>query len=275
MHLTTAAQLRVPHLYHYQAYNADYLREVIVNGTLHFSRPSDFNDPWDCKPWYDADSIADPDVFERHVQWYIGVTRKHRPDIPIDQVNERARFFRRDPSALAAKIQEFSLAMGEAINAQYRVYCLSTQSNCELMWAHYTQKHRGVCLEFSVANELFCTAFPVHYALAYPRFLMTNHSGSDQHIAPLLSKSSAWSYENEFRLISDERGDPKDTIVTRAGKRDMPLKSLTAVILGCLAPESTKQSIIQMIAEAPNRPALRRAVRMRNQFRLMIADEQV
>jgi hypothetical protein len=143
------------------------------------------------------------------------------------------------------------------------------------MWAHYAQKHQGVCLEFSVANELFCSAFPVQYALTYPRFSMTDHAGPEQQIAPLLSKSSAWNYEDEFRLISDENGDPKDTIVTTAGKKDIPSKSLTAVILGCLAPDSTKRSIIQMIAESRHRPALKRAVRIRNQYKLMIADEPV
>ncbi|MFZ0457794.1 MAG: DUF2971 domain-containing protein [Rhodoplanes sp.] len=275
MHLTTAAKLRVPHLYHYQAFNVKYLREVIVGGTLHFSKPSDFNDPWDCRPWYDFDGIADPEILEQHVQWYVGVSQKHRPDISIEQVNERANFFRQNPPALTAKIREFSQAMGDAINAQYRVYCLSTKSDCELMWAHYAQKHQGICLEFSVANELFCTAFPVQYALTYPHFFMTDHAGPEQQIAPLLSKSSAWNYEDEFRLISDEKGDPKDTIVTTAGKKDIPSKSLTAVILGCLAPDSTKQSIIQMIAESRHRPALKRAVRMRNQYKLMIADEPV
>lgn len=275
MPLTTAAKLRIPYLYHYQAINTEFLREVIACGVLHFSKPSDFNDPWDCRPWYDFGGIADPEILEEHVQWYVSVTRKHRPDIPIEQVNERANFFRQNSPALAAKIREFSQAMGEAIDAQYRVYCLSPKADCELMWAHYAQKHQGVCLEFSVANELFCSAFPVRYALAYPRFCMTDHAGPEQQIAPLLSKSSAWSYEAEFRLIADEKGDPKDIIVTRAGKKDIPPKSLTAVILGCLVPESTKQSISRLIAESRHPPALKRAVRMHDQYMLRITDERV
>ena len=39
MHLTTAAKIRAPHLYHYQAFNVGYLREVIVGGTLFFCHP--------------------------------------------------------------------------------------------------------------------------------------------------------------------------------------------------------------------------------------------
>ena len=89
---------------------------------------------------------------------------------------------------------------------------------------------------FLSLTNFFVQHFRFEYALTYPRFFMTDHAGPEQQIAPLLSKSSAWNYEDEFRLISDEKGDPKDTIVTTAGKKDIPSKSLTAVILGCLAP---------------------------------------
>jgi len=270
MTLRNAAAHGYQYLYHYQSFNADYLREVIVDGVIHFSKPSDFNDPWDCRPWFDFECLADAEILEQHVQWYIEVSRKHRPDIPAEQVQQTADAYRRDPSALAAKVREFSRALASAMDARYRVYCLSPRSTSELMWSHYAAKHQGVCLEFAVRNELFCTALPVTYAESYPRFFMTGFSGLDEQIAPLLTKSAVWSYEQEFRLISDEEGNPRDTIVTVGGKKTMPLKSLTAVILGCLAPVSTKESIAQMIGASPHRPLLKRAVRAESRYELTI-----
>jgi hypothetical protein len=44
-------------------------------------------------PWYDFDAITDPEILEQHVQWYVDISQKHRPHIPIEQVNERASFF--------------------------------------------------------------------------------------------------------------------------------------------------------------------------------------
>jgi hypothetical protein len=141
------------------------------------------------------------------------------------------------------------------------------------MWSHYATKHQAVCLEFAVRNELFCNALPVQYAETYPRFLMTGFPGEEQHIAPLLTKSATWSYEQEFRLISDEKGDPRDTIVTAGGKKKIPPRSLTAVILGCLTPQSTKEAIIELITMSPHRPLIKTAMRMQNKYQLMISEQ--
>jgi hypothetical protein len=270
MTLRNAAAHGHQHLYHYQSFNIDYLREVIVDAVIHFSKPSDFNDPWDCRPWFDFECLADPEILEQHVQWYIEISRKHRPDIPADRVRQTADAYRRDPSALASKVREFSQALAHAMDARYRVYCLSPRSNSELMWAHYATKHRAVCLEFAVRNELFCTALPITYTESYPHFFMTGFSGPEEHIAPLLTKSAVWSYEQEFRLISDEEGDPRDTIVTAGGKKAIPLMSLTAIILGCLAPDWIKQSIAEMISASPHRPLLKTVVRAENRYELTI-----
>jgi hypothetical protein len=269
--LQTAATLGLEHLYHYQSFNLDYLREVIVGGVIHFSKPSDFNDPWDCRPWFDFECLSDTKALEQHVEWYIEVSRKHRPEIPADVIQKNADEYRRNPNALAAKIREFSQVMASAIDVQYRMYCLSPKPDCELMWSHYAAKHQAVCLEFAVRNELFCNALPVQYAEIYPRFLMTGFSGPEEHLAPLFTKSAAWSYEQEFRLISDEKGDPRHTIVTTEGKKSIPPRSLTAVILGCLAPQSTKQAIVELIAVSPHRPVLKTAARMQDKYQLMIS----
>lgn len=100
---------------------------------------------------------------------------------------------------------------------------------------------------------------------------MTGFGGTDEHLAPLLSKSAAWSYENEFRLIGDEKGDPKHSIVTVAGKVSLPPRSLTAVILGCLAPEATKKAVAEMVASSPHKPQLKIATRMKHQYQLVIS----
>jgi hypothetical protein len=268
----TAAALRLDRLYHYQSFNLEYLREVIVEGVLHFSRPSDFNDPWDCRPWFDFECLADPAIHEEHVQWYLDVSRKHRPDIPEAQLQRSADVYRNDRDALAAKIQEFSKSIGDVMNTQYRMYCLSPKADCELMWAHYGAKHQAVCLEFAVRNEFFCSAFQVEYSQTYPQFFMTGFAGATEHLAPLLTKSAAWSYEQEFRLLSDENGDPRHTIVTAGGKTPIPLMSLKAVILGCLAPESTRAAITELIAASPHRPLLKTAVRMNNKYQLIITE---
>jgi hypothetical protein len=38
--------------------------------------------------------------------------------------------------------------------AERRIYCLTPKADSTLMWSHYADNHCGVCLEFSVANNM-------------------------------------------------------------------------------------------------------------------------
>ena len=266
-----AGKLGIDRLFHYQSFRPDFAREVVVDGVLHFSKPSDFNDPWDCKPWFDSEGLKDPMIFEDHLRYYIDITRKHRRDISEDAIAQSVENFRANPALLAAKIPEFSEAMGAAINEQYRVYCVTPKPNSELMWAHYAAKHQGICLEFGVRNDVFYSALQVQYLHTYPVYRMTGYAGPDEHLAPLYTKSAAWSYEEEFRLISDERGDPSNSLVTVLGKQPLPRGSLKAVIMGCLAPDSTKQAVADLVAASPHKPQLKFATRMKDQYQLQIS----
>jgi hypothetical protein len=97
-------------------------------------------------------------------------------------------------------------------------------------------------LEFAVQNLLFAGAIEVRYAQDYPGFPVTAKGA--ELVEVLLTKSASWSYESEFRLIGDENGKPENAgaVVTRARKMPIPEMSLTAVILGCMATESTKKT---------------------------------
>src|SRR5690348_1176523 len=92
-----------PDLYHYQPFNVDWLRQMIVGKKLRFSNPARFNDPWDCKPAFDSDVALDPANRERHVQYYIKITRKHG-GIPEEEIQRRAQILRDNPLKLKERI---------------------------------------------------------------------------------------------------------------------------------------------------------------------------
>jgi hypothetical protein len=73
------------------------------------------------------------------------------------------------------------------------------------MWSHYTESHKGLCLEFCTRNAVFATAYQVAYSKAYPVFDVTS-SDTESNLLPLLAKSASWAYEEEYRLISQEAG---------------------------------------------------------------------
>ena len=111
-------------LYHYQPFDPVQLSKIILDKALYFSNPGGFNDPWDCRPWWNTEALADPVVLDRHIDWYIMVTRKHGQNIPENEIQRRANVFRSNPELFIGKMEEISLAIEATINERYRVYCL-------------------------------------------------------------------------------------------------------------------------------------------------------
>ena len=76
-----------------------------------------------------------------------------------------------------------------------------------LLWAHYTDSHKGVCLVFDVLADpsFFVTPLRVIYQDAYPEY---NHLRDEKKLADRLikPKSAHWKYENEIRVIKQKNG---------------------------------------------------------------------
>ena len=265
----TAETDRLHRLFHYQPFDIDRLRPIVFDRQIYFSKPANFNDPWDCKPYFNRVCLSDPDTLERYVAWYINVTRNCRPDISEAEIQLTAARYRLDADSFSSKIHEFSSAMAAGISEHFRVYCLSTKHSCELMWAHYADKHQGVCLEFALPNPVFDRALRVSYSEAYPFFDLTD-SDTERNLMILLNKSIAWAYEDEYRLVSQEEygASQHDTLVTRDGILRLPEASLTAIIVGSLAPEATITAIKRLIVHASHPIQLRRAVRAFDRYKL-------
>jgi hypothetical protein len=273
MILTTAAEQRLPSLYHYQPFDPERLKPIIHERLLYLSNPNHFNDPWDCRPFFNLSRLSDPAVIERHVQWYIYVTRKHGPQIPEHEIQRRANILRTNVDFHRERIAECSAAISAQIGNQYRVYCLASRADSELMWAHYGEKHQGICLEFSTQNEVFSQALKVWYAEEYPLLDLTVQSDAEV-LLPLLSKSTAWEYEGEYRLVSQEEAKAlaSDTLISRNGLVQIPSGSLASIIVGCGISQENLLKVQEIIGAAPSPVRLKRAVRVPDRYQLAIED---
>ena len=210
-------------------------------------------------------------MLDRHIDWYIMVTRKHDRDIPENEIQRRAKAYRANPEFFIRQMGKVSLSIEATINEQYRVYCLSSKPDSELMWAHYSNKHQGICLEFDAGNELFSQSLKLSYEEEYPLFDLTTEI-EDEHLMPLTTKSAAWKHEDEYRLIAQEEGaaTPDDTLITQSNYIELPDGALTAIIIGCLAPNSTLNTIKKLIEQSTCSVKLKRVERVRDQYKLSI-----
>lgn len=251
MKTKTAAALRVKQLYHYQSFEKpEHLARIFTEGTLYFPCPRDFNDPWDCRPFFSKTGLDDPHEYERTVRWLVHCGRTHNTPLSEGEHLRREQELRTNRKLLEWTIDQMTSGMGEEIQKQYRVYCLSTHPDSTLMWAHYAASCRGLCLEFSVRNELFCGALPVEYLNSYPLFSIAA-TDADANLQPLLTKSRVWRHENEFRLIASEHPFVfPDVPTTRGGFVPLPKGALQSIILGTQMPASDREVVRALVNDS-------------------------
>jgi len=80
---TTAAQLRIRYLYHYQRYGAEAatrLEMMLRTNRLYMSSPGQFNDPWDCRSWFDLDALETQAGREAHIAWFMRLPQARAAD---------------------------------------------------------------------------------------------------------------------------------------------------------------------------------------------------
>jgi len=117
-----------PNLYHYQRFNVEWLRQAIVDKCLYFSNPASFNDPWDCQPHFNSDAAFDPALREKHVQYYIRITRKHGVNgmpLPEEEIQRTAQRLRDEPNyqgkdrRVLGRLSETDRSMLEGLLREY------------------------------------------------------------------------------------------------------------------------------------------------------------
>lgn len=253
----------VTSLFRYQPFKLDRLHTIIVKSKISLSSPSLFNDPWDCRIWYDPD-MDKPGRIDSAIDFYVTSTRNQRKDIPEDEIQRRVAYFRKNPQVLSDGVKKISEAMQKDIFDRYRVCCFSARPDSELMWAHYSDSHRGVCLEFDSTNAFFQNAYKVTYLESYPVLDIGDHRELEE-LTYVLTKSEAWKYEGEYRLISLE-SDSKLSVSTL----DIPTNSLKSVIVGYSADQKTWEGVRALIAESGRKIALKRAVPARDRYTVEI-----
>jgi hypothetical protein len=273
MIIQNAHELKISRLYHYQRLDLDWLRQVLFDQKIYFSNPANFNDPWDCRPYFNIPSADDHVACERCIQWFAAAARKRTPCLDEQEHARKVLELRNNRSSFEQQIQAFSDAMVGEINRTYRVYCLSTKADSTLMWSHYTNNHQGICLEFACDNIVFGSAIQIQYRREYPSLDFAIDGQDPLGMLPLFVKSDVWSYEDEFRVIAQEifQMPRMDILRTRRNLLRYPPESLKAVIMGCMITQSDAMKLRGIIDQQfPQRVALKQAVRSPDRCRLSI-----
>ena len=92
------------------------------------------------------------------------------------------------------------------------VSCFSEKNDSMLMWSHYGDEHKGICLGYDLRTLIQKHDFlPVIYSNRMPQDKSVSNENESALLKYILTKGECWSYEHEWRIIKIEESFSEKT----------------------------------------------------------------
>lgn len=177
----------------------------ILNNSLTLSNPSKFNDP------------MDPILR----QW-MTMQQKECKDKVEKKQYKMLRTILNDNLRMSCLVTPKTM--------RHKPVEISIQDCSLLMWAHYADMHKGLCIQYEINEDVLSKHNDSSHLLKWGNVRYRDYKPISSDITidnALLAKADCWDYENESRLIYYVKNKMSDDYVTLSG---FPVK---AVYLGC------------------------------------------
>jgi Protein of unknown function (DUF2971) len=175
----------------------DMAKVIVSTSAIKFSRPTEFNDPFDCDiDLLDFNFTSDLNEKVKAEIVQLKETFKDKPGF-AELSSKNSLWERGYRETQIGKINSC------------RISCFSLLNDSILMWSHYADKHYGICLEFdNIASPRFVNLSDSkdisEGIVDYSEYERINYLSSDRMYAIkklFISKSTSWSHEQEYRMI--------------------------------------------------------------------------
>ncbi len=180
------------HLYKYKSFKKiEELRSFIVDSLLYLSAHSDLNDPFEVKSELRfAGDGPYPASYHKYLFKENRLTLKERKKIQKQLPS---------PKAIRDGIRKHLKVAVDRTG----FHSFTSKPRDLLMWSHYADAHRGLCLIFSTAHDIdtFIRALPVSYSETFPVFEYSESPEGDLIKKAFLTKALPWKYEHERRIF--------------------------------------------------------------------------
>lgn len=243
-------------IYKYYPNTERKLSEVKEN-KMWYSAPSKFNDPFDCEFM-----MSEEKIFQYMLQNVPG-KRSIRAGSPV---------WKAFKGELHRQIPKLRNTFEHARHTT-GVSCFSEKDDSMLMWAHYANNHKGMCVEYELMEfntQLQYTPVPIIYCKdrVHLDSIDIDNVGTaimEYFIKCLVQKSTVWGYESEWRIIRDDAacGHLWDSKNHGALLNSIRPSSIT---LGCEAEDSFIKGVTEYCQE--NKINLFRMYKDRLEYRL-------
>ena len=239
------------YVYKYRPWN-EFTKDIFINSQLWFPNPQTFNDPFDCQ------IVSNTENSVNEIKTFL---EKDSSGMSSKQRKALAKSWRNKP-------YEWHKLVNTTINSTINnsgVCCFAGSNDNILMWSHYTNSHKGICIKFDLLADLnfFLLPLKIKYKKDYPIY---NHLKDSTKIIECLfqTKSECWSYENELRVIKPEKGNCNYKFDKRA---------LVEICFGCNITHENIQEVKNLLTESNfNHVKVTKAKTSISTYQLVISD---
>ncbi|WP_069660253.1 DUF2971 domain-containing protein [Arcticibacter eurypsychrophilus] len=226
-------------LYKYTSWSGDISdpkTDILFKNIFWFSNPVDFNDPFDCMlPVLFDESYYRTRQF--YNDWFKAMVKIGKENLTPQEIDMKVEEILLKPNSIIFSTDIMTDSIRCIINSKTRISCFTSENNNLLMWSHYADCYRGVCLGFETTqiNDSYLVMLEeVKYSENFPKLKsLTN-------IPLLTTKSTYWKYEKEFRLIN----------IGGYNKIEFDQTALKEVIIGFKMDKAIKAALVEHLRNA-------------------------
>lgn len=261
-------------LYKYRPFGVSSLR-ALCDGEVYYSDPKEFNDPLDCSPTLINDVELDEleslchkmimnksgkESADKEIQNYRYLSTEYG-DYKVDK--EVAAYYVR---MIADEVKR----QLDLIMKSRGVFSLASQWDSPLMWSHYADQHKGICIEYDISSAVFEKPKNVDYeggrgisiSTLIDWFINNSEAAKNEiEYNYFYTKAGQWEYEGELRYVSETQGArpaPFHISSIYFGMRCEP--SVIASIVKLMNGAESKINFFQTYAGADSFELLRREI---------------
>ncbi|WP_244945860.1 DUF2971 domain-containing protein [Bisbaumannia pacifica] len=255
--------------YRYRSFNENN-KDALLLGYEWMSYPDEYNDPFDARLFYSHQDFSDyvfngvfvsranPRILKL-IRKLIGVKDidlgAGRIDRQLEVASKRkhgkvvsaAKDMIRDVGSMA---RDFSgnlvRELDERVRRSSLICSFSTSLSNELMWAHYSDSHKGYCLEYGCPEiipengGLFLPVVyreePLDVTKAMKDSFPDGKGAGNAVIASAIVKSSKWEYEDEWRYC----------VLCQEENRHLRAFEPQRLLLGCKAQKNVRNELAEI-----------------------------
>ncbi|HBM16794.1 MAG TPA: hypothetical protein DD381_10690 [Lentisphaeria bacterium] len=242
-------------LYKYRPINK-FSIQILINKKIWYAKPTSFNDPFDCGIDLDSNLSLEEKVEVLKFKMF-------QEGWSPQKVKQQLIYSFNSQGELNDKAENNILKIYDEVYQKRDntgVLSLSSKNSEMLMWSHYADSHKGLCLEIEV-EENSNTISRVKYSEDIPKHTLHDiFIKRDTNIFDLLiTKHIDWDYENEYRIILD-RGNLL---------HNLPGK-ITSVIFGLKTPNNEIEEIKKIASENLPDVKFKKCIKSKVKFEILI-----